>query len=96
MNSVKKIILILSALIVLTMQCSMIRILTKLGRNGRNVIKVVAPIIHHVLDFGFHVKENRHTTSLITSAIRQWINNVQVECNVFISRMSYLDALPYN
>jgi hypothetical protein len=38
------------------------------------------------------VKENRHTTSLITSAIRQWINNVQVECNVFISRMSYLDV----
>ena len=62
----------------------MIRTPTNRGHNGRNVIKVVVLIIGHVLDSGFHVKESKRMTSLITYVISQRINNVQVECKGFV------------
>ena len=53
-------------------------ILMNLGHNGRNVIKVVEPIIDHVLDFGFHVKQSRHTILPTTYDTRPLTNNAKV------------------
>jgi hypothetical protein len=62
----------------------MIRILTSRGHNGKNVIKVVAPNIGHVQDFGFHVKQSSRTISLITYDIQPRVKHAQVCCNMYV------------